>query len=240
MVRTHYRPPLLRTRLRSASSVIDNLRYPHIKANWIMETDSEKDIEDIENTSEHSALEPAGSFLWDLSKILMLGFLIVIFTRYFLFQPFVVSGNSMEPNFSHGDYLIIDEISYRFSGPNRGDVIVLRAPGDDSQFFIKRIVGLPNETVVVNGGKVYVYGGDGSESKILEEDYLLPGTPTQGNGTYKLSSAEYFVLGDNRTASSDSRVWGALERNDIIGRVWVRIFPIAQASVIDQPVYDNP
>src|SRR3989338_588985 len=99
---------------------------------------------DTENKNQSSLLEPASSFIWDLSKVFILCFVIVIFTRYYIFQPFVVSGNSMEPNFSHGDYLIIDEISYRFSEPNRGDVIVLRAPGDDSQFFIKRIVGLPN------------------------------------------------------------------------------------------------
>ena len=195
---------------------------------------------DTENKNQSSLLEPASSFIWDLSKVFILCFVIVIFTRYYIFQPFVVSGNSMEPNFSHGDYLIIDEISYRLGQPERGDVVVLRFPQDPSQFLIKRVVGLPGERVVISEGKVKIYQKDSDKIAELKEEYLLPTTPTQGNQTYDLGVDEYFVLGDNRTASSDSRSWGTLERKNIIGKVWVRVLPITEAAFFNEPEYNLP
>src|SRR3989344_3826175 len=114
----------------------------------------------------------------------------------------------MEPNFEDGDYLLIDEISYRFSEPARGDVIIFHYPEDRSQFFIKRIVGLPNETIEIKSNKVIIYNVDDSDGHVLIESYLDSNQETLGNMLLRLDDNEYFVLGDNRLQSSDSRRWG--------------------------------
>ena len=185
--------------------------------------------------SGRSWFEPAGRFIWDLSKVLILSLVIIIPIRYFFFQPFVVSGSSMEPNFSNGDYLIIDEITYRLSEPKRGEVVVMRFPGDTSQFFIKRIIGLPGEKITIEDGTVQVRTSD--DTFVLQEIYLARGTRTTGNTELTLDEDEYFVLGDNRSASSDSRSWGPLLRDNIIGRAWLRLLPLDELSLIPQPAY---
>jgi len=189
-----------------------------------------------------SSAEPVSSFVWELAKILMLALVIVIPLRFLVFQPFIVSGSSMDPNFHHGDYLVIDEISYRFGNPARGDVVVVRSPQDDSVFFIKRVIGLPKEKVVFTNNKVKIYRSDAAGGETLSEDYLPPGTRTAAfnQPTVKLGPDEYFLLGDNREASSDSRVWGPLPRREIVGRAFVRMFPITRFSLIDSPVYALP
>ena len=186
---------------------------------------------------DRSSFEPVGNFFWDLFKILMLALVIIMPIRFFLIQPFIVSGNSMEPNYSHGDYLVIDEISYRFAEPRRGDVVVLRYPQDPSQFFIKRIVGLPGERVMISGGRVRVVPVNSQAPVTLDEDYLPPGTDTKGEQSLLLGKGQYFVLGDNRSASSDSRSWGVLPYKDIIGKTWVRVFPLSDFLFFQQPHY---
>ena len=152
------------------------------------------------------------SFLWESAKVIILAFLIVAPIRMFVFQPFLVSGASMEPNFHSGDYLIVDELSYRFREPSRGEVVVFQFPLNPSQRYIKRIIGLPGETVEVKDGKVIVY--DSNEAVVLNEQTYLPlSNETPGNSKISLKENEYFVLGDNREFSSDSRVWGVLEES---------------------------
>lgn len=175
-------------------------------------------------------------FVLDFVKVFVIAVAIIIPIRWFLFQPFVVTGDSMLPNYQDGNYLIIDEISYRFRDPMRGEVVVLRFPGDPSQFFIKRLVGLPNERVVIEGGHVTVY--DGSKEQILDEEYLPNNNLTYGNIDRRLGTDEYLVLGDNRLSSSDSRVWGPLKRKDIVGRVYVRVFPLQEFDFFAPPQYD--
>lgn len=165
-------------------------------------------------------------FVWEIAKIVLISLVIIVPIRYFLIQPFFVKGASMEPSFNSGQYLIIDEISYRFSEPERGDAIVFKYPMDTSQYYIKRIVGLPKETVEVSGGKVVIYKDDSDQGMVLDESlYVSEGTFTYGEIRIELGSEEYFVLGDNRQASSDSRHWGALVDEYIIGRVWIRAWP---------------
>lgn len=154
------------------------------------------------------------SSFWETGRIAIMALLFAFAVRAFIFQPFLVHGASMEPNFHNGDYLIIDEISYRFQDPERYEVVVFRYPNDPSQRYIKRVVGLPGETVEVQDGKV-----------IIDEDQYLAGENTQGSLKVQLGDNEYFVLGDNRQFSSDSRIWGSLPRKDIIGRVFLRVFP---------------
>jgi len=169
-------------------------------------------------------------FIFEVIKIVVLALLIVIPIRYFIFQPFVIKGNSMEPNFHQGDYLIVDEITYRFKEPQRGDVIVFNYPQDTSQRFIKRIIGLPGETVTMDVGKITI--SKGREEKILDESAYLPKQNSFDNISLSLSADEYFVLGDNRFASFDSRKWGSLSRNYIVGKVILRTWlPVAMAYI---------
>ena len=188
--------------------------------------------------SEPSGAAAAGQFIWDLAKILIIALVIIVPFRMFVAEPFVVSGNSMLPNFNNRDYLIIDRISYLKSAPQRGDIVVLKYPKDTSQFFIKRIIGLPGETIRFNQGHVVIVNTMHPEGEMLHESYIPSQTETYGRpDDLKLGSGEYYVLGDNRTASSDSRVWGILPANDIVGRVWLRIFPLSRYTHFTTPTY---
>jgi signal peptidase I len=172
------------------------------------------------------------AFWWEILKIVIIALLIVVPIRYFLFQPFIVKGQSMEPNFENGDYLIIDEISFRFGEPQRGEVIVFRYPYNPSQRYIKRIIGLPGELIEVRDGRVMV------ENQVLnEEEYLPAGLATPGNIRFLLKENEYFVLGDNRGSSSDSRQWGPLKQENIIGRVYLRAWPVTSMAKTEAPNY---
>jgi len=176
-------------------------------------------------------------FIWDILKIIFLALVIVVPIRYFLFQPFLVKGQSMEPTFQNSDYLIIDEISYRFREPGRGEVVVFKYPQNPSQRFIKRIVGLPGETVEIKDGEVIIIKDD--KAQILNESSYLPKSlKTPGNLQITLSENEYFVLGDNRRVSADSRSWGSLPRESIIGRVFFRAWPITALAFIEEPNYE--
>lgn len=159
----------------------------------------------------------------EIVTFVVLAVLIVLPIRIFLAQPFVVEGASMHPTFENGDYLIVDEVSYRFENPERGDVIVFRYPGNPSIFYIKRIIGLPGETVAINHGNVTITKTDGSK-ETLDESYVVAEDATYSAETH-LGADQYFVLGDNRPNSSDSRVWGPLPANDIVGRPLVRLLP---------------
>lgn len=168
---------------------------------------------------------------WEFIKIIVVSLAIVIPIRMFVVQPFVVRGASMEPNFLQGEYLVINELLYYFKTPARGDVIVFRYPQNKSQFFIKRIVGLPGETVEIKGGNVFV-AEEGLALRALNEPYLADNIVTVPDTKVVLNSEEYFVLGDNRPQSSDSRIWGLLNREFIIGKAWLRLWPVAHAEVL--------
>jgi len=175
-------------------------------------------------------------FIWEVTKVVVIALLIVVPIRYFVFQPFIVRGQSMEPSFSHGDYLIIEQVSYRFRAPERGEVIVFRYPNDPSHRYIKRVIGLPGETIEVKEGEVIIYSNN--EMNVLEEtEYLFSPAFTSGEIRIKLSEGEYFVLGDNRMASADSRRWGAISERDIIGRTLIRAWPFVAFAKIDAPEY---
>lgn len=169
----------------------------------------------------------------DIVKIAVVALVLAMTIRYFLIQPFFVEGASMGPNFETGEYLLIDEISYRFKPIDRGDVVVFHYPLDTSKYYIKRIIGLPGETIEVKNSKVVVYNSANSDGIILDETYLPENLETNGQIKKKLGTDEYFVLGDNRPVSSDSRIWGSLPKNDIVGRVWIRVWPFNRATIFD-------
>jgi signal peptidase I len=164
----------------------------------------------------------------ELLKFAAIAILIVIPIRLFIAQPFIVNGSSMVPTFADGDYLIVDEISYRFKSPERGDVIIFRFPNDPSKFFIKRIIGLPNEIVELEGRRVFITNNSSREE--LYEPYVVH--PSENNLKIKLGDNEYFVMGDNRAQSSDSRVWGPMPKNFLVGQAFLRLLPIKEIGYL--------
>ncbi|OJI07669.1 signal peptidase I [bacterium CG10_46_32] len=181
-------------------------------------------------------LESSGGvlvFIGELVKITLIALAIIVPVRYFLIKPFYVNGASMEPSYYNREYLIVDEISYRIGEPSRGDVVVFRYPVDPSQFFIKRIIGLPGERVAIRDGVVVVYTTTYPNGVTMKEPYLSDGTTTNGETDVTLSSDEYFVLGDNRIASLDSRRFGPLLASDIVGRTWLRGWPFDRVGVLE-------
>jgi signal peptidase I len=175
-------------------------------------------------------------FVWEVAKIIIIASAIVIPIRYFLFQPFFVKGQSMDPNFGDGDYLIIDEMTYRFRNPQRGEVIVFNYPQDPSQRFIKRVIGLPGETIEIKDGRIYIYK-DGKPEILDETDYLPQNLETTGNIKITIGENDFFVMGDNRNFSFDSRRFGLLPKGNIIGRVLLRAWPLETAEKIPLPAY---
>lgn len=190
--------------------------------------------EELHQEYHRSFIGKVGSFLFELIKIAVLAGVTIGLVRYFLFKPFYVKGQSMEPNFEERDYLIIDELSYRFREPSRGEVVVFHyRPTDD--YFLKRVIGLPGERIKVDGNKVIVYNDENPQGMVLTEAYLTEETP--GTITITLGQNQYFVMGDNRDASFDSRRFGAIDKSDIVGRVWVRGWPLSRISAFSHPTY---
>jgi len=187
--------------------------------------------------------------IFEILRIVVLALIIVVPVRFFIFQPFLVQGQSMEPNFENGDYLIVDELTYRFDEPKRGEIIVFKVPQmerervtkifgfkfslKESPRFIKRVIGLPGETIEIFDGKIKI--SNGKENFSLDESKYLPANYTLGQFQISLGKEEYFVLGDNRSHSLDSRSVGPISKKFIIGRVILRLWPIKEISKIETP-----
>ncbi len=162
----------------------------------------------------------------------------VFLIRTFLVQPFLVSGSSMVPNFKNGDYLLIDELTYHLRAPERGEAIVFRYPKDESTYFIKRIVGLPGERVVLKDNTITIFNKEHPDGFTMDEkEYLPVSFVTSGNEDVTLGPAEYFAFGDNRSASFDSRSWGTLPKKDIVGLVRLRLWPVMEFRAFAAPQY---
>lgn len=176
-------------------------------------------------------------FILEVVQIVIISAAIIIPIRYFLIQPFYVKGASMEPNFYDHEYLIIDELSYRFREPDRGEIVVFRYPRDPRQFFIKRVVGLPGETIEITDGRVIIYNNFYPNGTVITEDYIFTES-TNGKIKTTLGADEYFLLGDNRDESMDSRSFGPVTKDALIGRVWVRGLPFSRVGTFDLPEYN--
>ncbi len=170
------------------------------------------------------------SFWGELARFAIIAVIVVFPIRMFIAQPFIVSGASMEPTFQNGQYLIVDQISYRMEAPQRGDVVIFRYPRDTSKFFIKRIIGLPGETIKIEGDSMLIYNLAHPNGFAIDETYV-DHMEKDSFVTQTLGPDEYFVLGDNRDASSDSRIWGILPRENIVGRAFIRLFPVSELEV---------
>jgi len=174
---------------------------------------------------------PQENSFTEILRFALIALLIVLPVRWFIAQPFIVSGASMENTFHNNEYLIVDQLSYRFEEPARGDVIIFHYPIDHSKYFIKRVIGLPGETVLINGQTVTIINEENPEGITLTEPYANIGDK-DNDVTTTLKEDQYFVLGDNRDHSSDSRVWGVVSREEIVGRAFLRLYPPTRASIL--------
>lgn len=189
-----------------------------------------------EAASEENIVQSWKDKLWEGIKLFVIPILIVLFVRIYIVQPFIVKGASMEPNFEDREYLIIDEITPVFRGLTRGTVIVFHYPLNPSEFFIKRVVGLPGETVVIKNGEIKIRNAEGNET-ILRESYLARGMVTIGDLEMKIPENNFFVLGDNRNFSSDSRRWGLLPKDQVTGKALLRLWPPEKIGFIGPAQY---
>lgn len=162
--------------------------------------------------------------LVEIIRFSIIALIIVIPVRMFVAQPFIVSGASMENTFHSGEYLIVDQLTYHLETPLRGDVVVFRYPKDPSKFFIKRVIGVPGDIITISGNDVTITNPANPAGITLDESYIKSMEKTV-DITEELGPREYFVMGDNRDESSDSRVWGVLQQENIVGRAFLRLFP---------------
>lgn len=191
-----------------------------------MENQNQNQIPNFEIEQKPSAWKERVNFILEIIKTVIISLAIILPIRYFLIQPFMVDGASMEPNFHNSDYLIIDEITYRFENPERGQVVVFKNPDNTKEYFIKRVIGLPGETVRIQDGKVFIKYVESDNFVEIKEDYLPKNLSTMGVGDdIKVPENSYFVLGDNRSNSRDSRYFGPIPENFITGKVWLRGYP---------------
>jgi signal peptidase I len=178
------------------------------------------------------------AFFLDVLEVVVFAIAIFLFVYLVVTQPHKIKGSSMEPNFPDGEYLLTDKLSYRFREPKRGEVIVFEAPGTDGDEFIKRIIGLPGETLEIKDNEIYVDG------RVLEEVYIAPEILTKPGNFLREESmviipeGEYLVLGDNRPFSSDSRAWGLIEKSAITGRAWIVYWPPPSVGLVEAASYD--
>ncbi|MBI2427137.1 MAG: signal peptidase I [Candidatus Kerfeldbacteria bacterium] len=202
------------------------------------ERELEEELNKLQPSQEKSALKSSLVFFVEILKVVLISLAIIIPVRHFLIQPFIVKGASMEPNFYDHEYLIIDEISYRLHEPERGDVVVIRDPRNTSQFFIKRIIGLAGETVRIHSGQITITNAENPDGFILDEQkYLDSSVVTSGSDTINLRDSEVLVLGDNRGSSLDSRVFGPVDMEKIVGRAWIRAWPLDRLTQFSDITY---
>lgn len=177
------------------------------------------------NSSDPSQSNKTSQFWKELIQLILFSLLIVVPFRLYVAQPFIVDGASMDPTFDTGEYLIVEELTYHFKTPERGSVLVFKYPPNPRKSFIKRVIGLPGETVSISDGEVTIINPEYPDGFRLDEPYVKW---TKGDTLdYVVGENEYFVMGDNRRASADSRIWGPVPEANLVGRPLVRFFPPA-------------
>lgn len=182
-------------------------------------------------------LRRLSEFFLDILEVVVFAIAIFLFIYLLVLQPHKIKGTSMEPNFPNGEYLLTDKLTYRFREPGRGDVIVFEAPQSDGEEFIKRIIGLPGETVAIRNNKVFINGTQLTESYIPTNITTGPGPFLGIDESVIVPTDNYVVLGDNRIASSDSRVWGFVSKEKINGKAWIVYWPPPSVGLIESVTY---
>jgi len=190
-------------------------------------------------------IRSVGTFLLDTIEIITTAFAIFVVIFLFIAQIHEVNGDSMLPNFHNKEYVLTDKISYKFKEPQRGDVVIFKAPPKPRDEYIKRIVALPGEQIKIQNNKVIIYNKEHPEGWTLPEDYLGQGILTKGkssippNTVVSVPEGQYIVLGDNREASSDSRHWGTVKKELLVGRAVFRIWPPTALGVVKHAEYEE-
>jgi len=192
-----------------------------------MENQNKEDL--LEKNQPPIIKEPHKESIWELLRFAIIAVAIIVPIRMFIAQPFVVSGSSMFPTFEDKQYLIIDEISYKLNKPKRDDVVVFKYPNDTTKFFIKRIIGLPNETIDIKGNEITIINEEHPEGFKLEQPFVK--NISDNNLHRKLTENEYFVMGDNRSGSFDSRSWGPVPKKLLVGRAFLRLLQINKINL---------
>jgi signal peptidase I len=178
------------------------------------------------------------TFLWDLIKTAIVVVIIAVIIRFFLIEPFIVQGSSMEPNFHNYDYLLIEKISDNFKESyQRGSVVVFHPPDQPSQNYIKRIIALPNEQIHIKNNTIIIQNENNPKGFVLNEPYLSTDEITDGSYSVKLRNNEYYLLGDNRDNSKDSRTFGPIKKDQIIGKAWIKAISSTGVEIIANPEY---
>ncbi|MCR4329967.1 MAG: signal peptidase I [Candidatus Roizmanbacteria bacterium] len=176
-------------------------------------------------------------FLFDILQQIALGGAFFVVFYIYIAQPNMIRGSSMLPTFKDKEYILTDKITYKLRQPQRGEVVILQSPANADIDFIKRIIGLPGDSVSINNGKVYLNERELSEPYISVYTPVFPGGFLKEGDRISIPQGSFFVLGDNRPGSSDSREYGLIPFKHIIGRVVFRYFPIARAGFVTTPVY---
>jgi signal peptidase I len=198
----------------------------------------EEDVFDLEkNKDSQKASKGFLLFLWETVKVVLICLIIIIPVRRYLFQPFYVKGASMEPNFHDNEYLIINEITYRFNDPTRGDIVVFDHEGS---FFIKRIIGMPGEEIEIKDNQIIIYNQESPDGLVLDESTYLPVTTKTIETISKTEVGEdsYYVMGDNRMSSLDSRRFGPVAGDLIVGKTWIRGYPFDKFTIFKTTIYN--
>ena len=184
-------------------------------------------------------LKKIGAFIYETIQTIVILLSLFTFIYFFAMQPHQIQGASMEPNFYNGEYILTDKISYRFNEPQRGQVIVFKAPNNPRRDYIKRIIGLPGETVSLENNSIYINGRKLTEDYLSEDEFISAGPYLGKANQAVVPEGNYFVLGDNRDHSQDSRSWGAIKRGAIIGKVFFRYWPPKMIGTIEAADYSN-
>ncbi len=194
---------------------------------WIWDT--------VQANKSLSTSKTALSGWWQIVKGVDIVIVLGIVFRTFVLQPFMVEGNSMEPNYHDREYLLVDQISYRFREPKRGEVIIFHPPQDPSENYIKRIIGVPGDKIEIENGIIKVNNNKTQEPYLTPEDQVISKESLTYPYNRTLQTNEFFVLGDNRDHSSDSREFGAVPKGNIIGKAWLIVYPTQYFGMVKNP-----
>ncbi|MCH7640954.1 signal peptidase I [Patescibacteria group bacterium] len=178
------------------------------------------------------------SFFLDIVEVVVFSIAIFLFIYLLVLQPHKIKGASMEPNLPNGEYLLTDKVTYRLREPQRGDIIVFEPPAAQGEEFIKRIIATPGETVSLKEGKVFIDGKSLIETYLAQDIKTSPGIFLKDGQEVRVPPENYLVLGDNRPFSSDSRAWGFVTKDKITGRAWLIYWPLSEAGVVEEIVYN--
>jgi signal peptidase I len=187
-------------------------------------------------TNQHSSA-PKYQSLWhsvrEWAEVIVIALIIAMPIRWFVAEPFIVNGASMDPTFATGQFLIVDRVTYRLEEPKRGDVIVFEYPNDPSIYYIKRIIVLPGETFSITKGRIDIVNSANPQGFVLDDAYVAADHASYEDvATTTMDATHYFVMGDNRAQSSDSRYWGPLDKKFIVGRPVIRLWPVNEISIL--------